>query len=244
MRIAVGIGVPVSGAGGYNINADPLLGDWWNSKFTSTVTVGTGGVSDWRSVKNGLSAEQATEANRPEYANGQIVCNGTADVLIATATGPLPAAAAPSTIIAVLEQDALPADTSVRYAFAYGGSAGATVNRAIRRAVSGGVNIATGNVGNGTSGIISAAAPGDFSGRRLVVIRTDATSVQCIMDGAAGAVTTVSGGPATGTDRICFGANTSLANFWAGKHEKLAVFNAALTDEQLAVRAAYLWGLP
>ena len=240
--------LPVSsGSGTWTPGAlGSALFDAWDAEDAGAVTQSSGSVSEWRSFR-GLQAQQATGANQPAYSatsfNGRpgITFNGTTNELTVTGVGTLPVGATEGEIIALLDQTALPADTTARYAFSYGGNAGAATNRAIRRAVSGGVNVVTGNVGNGTSGIITSAAPGDFSGRHVVRIRVSTTTGQADMDGAAGSATAVSGGPMTGSDFVRIGANTTTTaeNHWSGVMSWVGV-TAPLTNDQFALLLQYL----
>src|SRR5690606_10199289 len=89
--------------------------------------------------------------------------DGADDFLEYAGVGVFPASSTAGELWALVSQDALPADTTARYAVGYGGSTSPT-GRGLRRGVSGGVNQATAlwGVSGGSNAI--ASAPGDYSG--------------------------------------------------------------------------------
>jgi|GEM_PF-2080353 len=220
------------------------LREGFDSARSDTLTLTGGAVQSWQSVRTPtFIASQAVEAARPLFQsagfNGQplVWADGVASELTTVGIGNLQSGTTPGEWWFLIDQAADAANTANRYAAAYGGSA-QTNNRVSRRAVAGGVNVLTTNTGNAAAGFISPAAPGDYSGRKLVRHVFGATATHCELNGAASASVTVT--PATGTDKLRLFANTaaSPASFHHGGL-RLALFTDELTPTEIAKLAAY-----
>lgn len=214
---------------------------WWDASHGVTLNGST--VSAWADRKNGHTVEQATAAARPAFSasgfNGApgLTFDGSDDELT-LASQPFPSGANPVELWAVVQQDALVADTSNRNVIAYGGLVNTDL-RTLRRRVDGGANQLAGGIGNGATIVIAPETTVDFSGRHVVRVSVGAAASQASIDGIAGAETAVV--PATGTTRVRIGANTAdtAAGFWHGKMRDVIV-TAPLTDKQAALLLAFL----
>lgn len=192
---------------------DDLI-DVWDTAWTSRFTLSGVGVTAFTSL-NGLTVSQAVISQRPIYRPagsgphgvGDFLYDGLDDFLNGETTGLLPTGAVGVEGLVLGTQDALPADTSTRIAFTYGGPGSAFYRSSGRRSVVSGVNRASAVVGNGTTGIASALAPGDFSGRCIVSsICTGADITAALNGGESGATAAV---PATDALRTRHGATTN-----------------------------------
>lgn len=233
----------VLGSGGHNPATDPLLYDGWWTEAPSTLTVSGGLVSEWRTIKNAYAAVQATEAARPAYGatgfNGRPVVTGDGvdDFLSYEGVGNFPTGATPREIVLVIDQPALPADTTQRTPFSYGSNLNAGTVQ-VQRLVASGVNRGRVIVGDGASSVAPQNASADFSGRCLVRCIIEATRARIDINGVEGSWSDVV--PATGSVRTRLFASTagSVASFWGGG----AVFEGVyqrMTDAQWAERAAF-----
>lgn len=213
---------------------------------TDTLTLESGGaVSAWRSVKSAsLVGNQSVGAARPLWlptgSNGKPVvwADGLDDELTFAGLGALQSGGAAGEWWGIIDQAAPASDAAVRYFASYGGSA-QTNNRVCRRAVSAGANVLTANTGSGASGVISPAAPGDFSGRKIIRHVFGATATNCELNGAAGSPVTVT--PATGSSIFRLFANTAASpgSFGHGGIS-LLLFTDILNPTEAAKMTAYL----
>lgn len=251
MTIAMSLGIgaylgaatPVKGGGGWSPTdlGDDLLA-WWNADRSDLIAVSGAQITSWKDVVAGREAVQPISASRPIWSPNSFNGSPSAyfdgiDDELTFESQPFPAGADPSEIWAVVQQDALPADTTVRSVVTYGGI-GANL-RALRRITSGGVNRARAAVGNGTAVVNVDGDTVDFSSRHLIraEVAPTATTVRIDNDGeASGAVV-----PSTGTTRLRLGANAvnTAANFWNG-HIRDVLITGPLADEQSELLRTYL----
>jgi hypothetical protein len=152
----------------------------------------------------------------------------------------LPTGANVCEIWAVVDQSALPADTTTRRIFSYGGP-NASDRRIISRTVSGGVNRFNAGGGNGASEATITQGSEDFTGRCYVRAVFNGTTVKAYTNGVAsgGATALV---PATGTTRARVGANSGSSvtvGTWQGGISDIIVFDRLLTDAEVAQMNAW-----
>lgn len=220
------------------------LYDFWDAERSNTLTLSGAEVTAWASAKGGLSAAQATAANRPTWAansfNGRpgVTFDGASDELTYAGVGALPTGATLGEIWALVDQNVAAADTATRTWFCYGGN-GVLAYRRLYRAVASGVNRAGTQFGTGAGGPAATNGNVDYSGRHVHRGIID-PSVRTDVDGnvGAGVATTV---PATGTTRVRFGATTDdvPSAYGKGVISFLAV-TAPLSANEAARMLAYL----
>lgn len=125
LRPGLGAGL---GSGFNPLSLGEALHDLWDVERPGTVSLSSSTVTEWRSVKQGLAAVQAVGASRPIWSadglNGRpcLMFDGADDELVFGGVGTFPVAGAPGEIWMLVRQEAGVADTSSRYAFAYGGA--------------------------------------------------------------------------------------------------------------------------
>lgn len=220
---------------------DALLA-WWDAD--EGIAYGTGSdVASWTDRKAGLVAAQATAGSRPSYSatgfNGApgLTFDGTADCLL-LASPPFPIGADPCEIWAVVQQDALGDDATVRVVAAY---ADATNNaRRLERTVVTAVNRARASVGTGAASVSVTGSTVSLSSRHVMRAVFGATQVSLQTDGNT--PTTAVAVPSTLATRFRIGANAISAtagSFWNGKIRDVIV-TGALTTEQAAALTTYL----
>lgn len=222
------LGAPLGSAGSYNyataLGSDLLAA--WDATRLDLITQSGGLVSSQKDVVAGYDAAQATGSLQPAYSSSGY--NGAPtlsydglDDRLATATNPF-AGLTSFEMWAVVSQDALAADTSGRTIISFGG-AGTTAQASLRRVVTGGVNRAQSQVGNGAASISVADAAVDFSGRHVVRGRVTPTTLFFSIDG--GAEVSIAATPVIGVGMCRLGslANTTAANFWQGLLPFIAV---------------------
>lgn len=166
-----------------------------------------------------------------------LIFDGSDDELT-LASVPFPTGASACEIWALVDQQALVADTSTRLAASYGGT-GTANRRRIGRAVSGGANRGQIGAGDGASEVTATNGSVDFSGRHVARGIFRATEIQADMDGISAAAQAVV--PATTSDRTRIGANSSptAGGFWHGMMSTVIVTGALSTD-QASQLTAYL----
>lgn len=241
MGLGLGLGVyqswnPINGLG------SALLERWW-AAATSTLTLSGSNVTTWASQISGLAPTQATSGFKPTWSatglNGKpaVTFDGTDDYLTIASLGNLPSGATGSEIWALVSQDALVADASVRVPFGYG-NATAAARYAVRRVVTS-TNRAGSVTGDGATGQTLNNTTVDFSGIHLVRARFEATQTLLSLDD--GTASTLSVVPNTATSRTTIGANAtaSLSGPWKGSIADLLV-TSLLTTAQATQLAAYL----
>lgn len=220
------------------ILGDKLVG-WWRADVGVTQS---GGVSEWSDVVGGYLLAQATSANQPTYSatsfNGRpgISFDGTDDFLrLEGVPASFPDAAEAGEIWALVDQQALAADTGSRIIAAYGG-AGASENRFLRRTVVSAQNrVAAGIHNTAISGPAS-----DFSGRKIARLSFDGTTGTAYLGSSAGTGATITG--STTTTRITIGAanTTTPSSYFQGIVAQVFVVAGTCTDDEAAALRAYL----
>lgn len=207
------------------------------------------GVSSWKDVKAGYDAIQTTDADRPQWSatsfNGYpgVTFDGVSESLICTDAALLallPGGSNPSELWAVVQQDDVIADTTVRAAVGYGN--GSFVSRRLARVVTSSVNRARAIAGDGAAANINASNTSiDFSSRHLMRGNYTATSVGLTLDGTTEVV--AAGVPNTTVSRLRIGSldQSGFSQGWKGKIRDVIV-TLPLNASQVAALQA--WGLP
>lgn len=211
--------------------------DMWDAEKPATLTLSGAAVSAWASAKNGYSAAQAVSASKPIYSatgfNGRanVDFDGADDSLTYSGVGVLPVGASPCEIWALVDQQALAADTSPRCIIGYGGDV-AGISRRLVRAVVGGINRAQMVVGNGGINTVTITdTDTDLSGNHVIRAQFGATTASLSVDG--GAPTTAPAIPNTSDVRTRIGAinfNTAQS-FWNGGIPFVAITTPLSTDQ-------------
>lgn len=239
---ATGLAKTIAGAALHSWNpallGTSLLG-WWDAERADLITQAGGAVSSWKDVVAGYNAIQATGASKPAYSatgfNSRpgITPDGVDDFLNLESQ-PFPSICE---VWALVNQQALPADTTTRALISFGGTLSAS-RITIQRGVSTGVNSLQAVVGNNTVGV-AVVHPGDFSGKSVVRLVVDGTNARIELNGVASSNVAVV--PAIGTTRVrMFAANsTSAANFWNDPTNTVAV-TGLLSTTQAAAFTSYL----
>lgn len=215
------------------------LYEGWDANDTALITESSGSVSAWTGNKLGVTISQATEAFKPVYNatsfNGApgIAFDGSDDFLAHLSTTGLPTGTTAFEIWALVQQDALVADTTSRTCVGYGASSAGSACQ-IRRRVSGGQN----QVVFLTSGTGTVETTTSFSSRHAIrALAQNALRVE--IDGTASTP-----GSAThnlGDTRLRFGATavTTAAEFWEGQIAGIWI-TKLLDSTQAALMLAYL----
>lgn len=216
---------------------------WWTADRADLLTLSGAQVTSWKDVVAGYDMAQGVSAARPVYSatgwNGfpGISSDGVDDELTLGSVS-WPSGAAPSELWALVQQDALVADTTSRTALSYGGASTAS-GRGLRRVVSGGANRGALAVGDGAVLTTDTETTVNLSTRHVM---------RGIIGGAASTVSvdaaTTSGSavvPNTSTSRTrLFAANASAASlFWNGKARDFLI-TQPLSIDQAVQLAAYL----
>lgn len=238
MFLGLGLGLPVtrSSKGFTPLDLGDALYDYWDAERPDTITQIAGVVSEWRSVKGGLAAVQATEAAKPIYSassfNGRpgVTFDGDAQLTV-TGVGTLPTGATACEIWVVASMPTAGTVAGIMVPFTYGGNAAGSYRRLYRNPVSN-VNNMFMQMGTGGSAPL-ATNPTDSSGTYMARAIFDAT-MRLDIDGVAG-TPVVTSAPATGTTRIRIGARNDDAptNFYIGPVSLIAV-TALLSAAQSA----------
>lgn len=213
------------------------LGDsliaWWDA--SEGVSLSGSQVTAWADRKSGHSVTQGTAAARPLWSatsfggKPSLTFDGIDDLLNMESL-PFMSGATPGEIWAVVQQDALVADTGARRLISIGGAT--LSSRYIRRFVSGGVNRVHALVGDGTSLVQSGIPAVDASSRHVVRGVFTATSVQAGVDGTLGTSAAVV--PNTPATRVNIGASSSSAigaEYWQGKIRDVIVTDPLSTNQ-------------
>lgn len=208
---------------------------WWDSSFG--VSLSGSAVTAWADRKAGYSATQGVGALRPDYSatgfNGVpgLTFDGADDYLEcvdAAFLAALPSGAAAGEIWAVVQQDDVATDTTVRIIGGYGGATSAS-RRAVERSVNVGVNRPRVAAGDGATAITVSNAAVAMDTRHVIRGIFTPTTIRADIDGIAGSTTAVV--PATTNTRVRFGAisNTSPSNCLKGKLRHLIFISGLLT---------------
>lgn len=232
------------GGGGWSpsILGSSLLA-WWTADRADLVTVSGAAVTNWKDVRNAYDMAQSVSASRPTYSatgfNGfpGITFDGVDDCL-EMASQPFGTGAIDVEVWAIVQQDALVADTGDRMVFAFGAD---TVNpqaRVQRQVLT--TNRAAARIGTGAANF-NALSAADFSGRALIRVRFTPTVTYVSQDnGAEGSIAVVPGIGATRA-RIGAAASNFAGNFWQGKIRDILVTGPLSAGQAAAVNA---WALP
>lgn len=209
----------------------------WDAEHGPGLTLASGAVTTWASVRSGLAPTQGTAAARPAFSptglNGrpEVTFDG-ADELTVAGVGDLPIGTTPCEIWGLVRQPEPAASVVERTIFGYGGNS-AGFWRRVNRTVSGGVNRAVLQQGNTGSAPLARNDNVDFSGVHLFCARFS-NSIQTDVDGVAGAPV-ATGNPATTSTRTRFGARNDDAptNFYIGGVNYLAVTQILVGQDRL-----------
>jgi hypothetical protein len=221
------------------------LYDWLNADRADLLTLVGAQVAGWKGIITGNDYVQALAGARPIY--GDTSWNGTPGIYFdgvddeLTYTGmPFPTGSTACSIFALVDQQALPADTSARYAFGYGGDTN-LVQRRIGRNVVSAENRLLGVSGNGTNGINSNTI-GDLSGRHAIRSVHGSATIIVQLDGIG--VASVNVVPATGASRARIGAvpNATAAAFWQGGIKEIFIVAGGITAGQVSEANLYMQG--
>lgn len=197
-------------AGSYNpvteLGSDLIA--YWDANRGDLITSEANAISAWVDVVGGFSLAQGTADYKPLYSPTSfnntpgITGDGVDDYLTCTDAGllaALPTGANPSEIWVLFSQAALPADTTERFAVAYGGTSLIT-GRAISRIVTSGTNRTRSRTGNGAASTNISDTVVDLSGAHVVRQVVGATSTSLYIDG--GSAVTASVVPSTTASRL------------------------------------------
>jgi hypothetical protein len=229
-----------------NIEWTPLLlGSklvaWWDAEYG--LTLSSGQVSAWADRKAGYSAVQASSGSRPAWSatsfNGHaaLTLDGTNDYLTcsdAALLAALPVGSSPVELWGVVDQAALPADTSNRIAVWYGNDSLQSLR--VLRTVTGGVNRASLNIGTGGGASPVPNTFVDFTGRHVIRGAIGTAAGQMDIDGNPSPQ--VAAVPSTGSKLLRIGANdvsSAAGAFWNGKIRDVVVTLPLGPDELMAM---------
>jgi len=230
---------------------------WWDADSSywganGNMTLEVDRVTSWKDIIAAYDATQTSgSAARPTFSatgfNGGpgVSFDGSDDVLTSTTAGllaVLPVAANASELWTLVQQDALPADATARYALAYGATA-LTNTRGVGRAVAGGVNRGRGNTGNGAAANAQNGSTVDLSTRHVERWQVQAPAGSSILsvDGVNEGTLSADPTAANAVNRLRLGssANTTAALFWQGQIA-VAIVTKALTAAQSAPLQSWL----
>jgi len=214
----------------------------WDAERSDLITKSSGLVSSLKDSVAGYDAVQAVGASKPTYGatsfNGRpgLTLDGVDDQMTYGSTTGIPTGATPFEAWAVFDQNVGTGDMTNNTIMGWGG-AGGSVRFDLLRMVSGGVNRAAINIGNGSTNVQVVNTSVDFSGRHVVRAIVTGTTAQIDVDGIASSPVSVV--PALGTTRLVIGAAPSLASFGQGILSAAGI-TAPLTTDQAALMLA--WG--
>lgn len=212
---------------------------------------GSNRVASWLGIKGGYNlAQGGSDDIKPVYSatsfggGAGLTGDGVGQFLQCTDAGllaALPAGAAPGEIWMVCQQDALPADTSTRYLCGFGSTA-ALNSRLCRRLVSGGVNRASAQIGDGAS---ASSGPSntsvDFSSRHVFRLVVGASATDIYIDNAAVVSTSVVPNTTVSRFRLFTNASTSPGFYHEGKFALVAL-TSLLSEAKASAMAQYCLG--
>lgn len=218
-----------------------LLG-WWSADRADLITQSGGLVSSWRDIVAAYDMTAAGSA-RPTYgatswnsSSPGITFDGTANCLV-LASQPFPAAANPSEIWAIVDQQSLTGDATNRVIVSYGDT-GITA-RILRRSVVSAQNRVTSAIGNGAAALTADVSATNFFSRHVARVTVSATETAAYIDGTGGTPTAVV--PATATARARIGATAAAAagNFFLGIVRHVLVTGSLSAGQVTSMNA---WG--
>jgi len=251
MFIGIGLGITTIKNGG--VSPVSILGAsllaWWTADRADLITLNGTAVTNWKDVVAGYDAVQGVSAARPIYSstsfNGAsgLTFDGIDDELTSTDAAllaALPDGAEPGESWAIVQQNALPADTGARIIVSYGGAV-STGRRGLERIVTTGVNRSRVVTGSGGATVSLSSTVVNLSSRHVMHGRWTATDHGVATDDAveiSGAIV-----PATAVSRLRIGSisNTSPANFWSGLCRDVLITGPLSADQKAKLLA---WALP
>lgn len=205
-----------------------LLG-YWDAKRQDLMTIGAGNaVSSNRDIKAAIDLVQGTGSAQPVYSatglhSSQAVVYDGSDDFLAIASVAFPQGATGCEIWTLASQDALPANTTVRSAFSYGGNAG--LARTVSRAVVTGVNRARLTTGDGTTGQTLTGTNVNLSGVCVIRAVFSPTTTSLFVNGIAEGTLSVIPNTSNSRTRMGANSNTTAAGFWLGPIGAVLVTN-------------------
>lgn len=224
------------------------MASWWDASDSSTITLESGAVSEWRNkVSGGPTASQATAANRPVFSatarNGRpgITSNGTTQRLLFTPTG-FPVGDGESTEMMVGYSASA---TAFRYLLGYGDTT-AGANRQMGRDNSGNPTASSGVT---AFNIFFTTQTWNDVDNIITRSSTSGSTPQTNLNANG------SGTPATKSNTQAYATGTSLGRlfcaiadntFWQGSAQEIFVFRRVLTTDErqrLTGYVAHKWGL-
>lgn len=223
---------------------------WWTADRADLITLSGAAVTSWKDVTNGYDALQGVSASRPTYsATGfsgapGVTSDGIDDELTCTDAGllaALPVGASPSELWAIVQQDAIGTDATVRSILSYGDTS-ANLQRNLRRLNPGNVNRGAITIGTGAGNTSAINTGVDMSSRHLLRGEVLATTGAASVDGTT--MTPGAAVPATAAAarvRLFGSASAAASSFWNGKARDFLI-TLPLTAGQ--VTALEAWALP
>ena len=215
-----------------------LLGHF-SGEAAQTLTLAGASVTSWTCLVSGLVVSPGDAGTRPIYdaASKALTFDGTDDFLAAN-SNPYFADAAEGEVFLVVNQSALPADTTARAALYLGSAASLDISRAVDRFVSGAANRVRARTGITGSSASVVNDLGDLSGKRRIGVRWSNTTTYASMDNNTEA--SVAAIPTTATTRTVIGAYTdATSGFWSGQVHEVIITAPLTTQERDALHALY-----
>jgi hypothetical protein len=212
----------------------------WRRDDLVTVSGSPPKASSILDVISGADFAQASGSQQLGYAPpGGFTADGSDDNATLAST-PMPTGGNPFYFAAIVDQQALPADTTARQVCGWGLGSSTNGQVRIQRYVLGGVNRARVFVGSGAASPNVADGTVDFSGKHVIECWSDGASIFIAIDG--GAPTSTACVPNIGTTRTRIAANASntAAGFWQGALYLMHWFSALPTTDE---RAEYVYNL-
>lgn len=222
-------------------------GGLWDAMNTPSLSLSGSNVTAWADRFAAAAVSQGTGADQPTYSaagfNGGpgLAFDGVTQNLAATpAPAALPTGSTEGWFFALVKQDALPANTTIRFAAGMGGDT-ANAGRRLGRAVTTGVNRMRAD--NFSTNLLDTAV--DLSGYHLLAAKWSADPlITGRIDGAATSPATAT--PAslsTATSRFRIGATcaSTLANTWQGMIARVLVTGALTAEELEKVEGWMVW---
>ena len=212
----------------------PNLLAYWDAEALDTLTLAGSNVTSWADRKNGYTGIQTVSGSKPAWSAAAInnrpavVCDGTDDYLELALPSGWPVSASPVEIWALVTQEALAADVTIRDAFAYGNSG---VARRLGRSVVSGVS--RGRFTANSSAVDSVV---DLTGTHILQGIYSGTQSQISVDGNALTSFTITATTVAPIIRIG-AATTTLSSYWQGGINAIIVgtaFSAAQRAQILA----------
>jgi hypothetical protein len=211
------------------------LHEMWDARRSDLMTTTANAVSSWRGVKAASDAVQATGASQPIYratafgGDPDVRFDGVDDYLTFAAP-PWPAGASPLEMWALVDQEVLPADATIRVVASYG-SGQSSLNAIKLQRSTGATNRANFQGGNDTVTASSATTNPDCFGRCVMRGEANGTTVRawCNYIPATASAQTLN----TIATRFRMGtlSVTTPIQFWQGSIAVMAVTNLLPPDK-------------